>query len=86
MRAIAADFEGTSVPIQLDEDLVLSRWTKLLWNIPYNGLSVLLQASTADIMNDPKSTELVESIMAEVVAAAAADGRELPAALGVRDA
>ena len=81
MRAIAADFEGTSVPIQLDEDLVLSRWTKLLWNIPYNGLSVLLQASTADIMNDPKSTELVESIMAEVVAAAAADGRELPAGL-----
>lgn len=81
MRAIAADFEVTSVPVQLQEDLVLARWMKLLWNIPYNGLSVLLQASTAEIMNDPQSTELVEAIMAEVIAAAASDGRELPAGL-----
>ena len=41
MRAIAADFEGTSVPIQLDEDLVLSRWTKLLWNIPTTAFRYL---------------------------------------------
>ncbi len=81
MNAIAADFEGTSVPIQLDEDLVRARWTKLLWNIPYNSLSVILQASTADIMDDTPSTELVEAIMGEVMAAAAADGRELPAGL-----
>ncbi len=81
MSAIAADFENTTVPIQLDEDLVRARWTKLLWNIPYNSLSVILQASTADIMDDAQSTELVEAIMHEVMAAASADGRELPEGL-----
>lgn len=81
MTTIAADYEGTSVPIQLEADLILGRWTKLLWNIPFNGLSVVLRASTADIMGNEQSTELVATIMDEVIAAAAADGRELPEGL-----
>lgn len=77
MELISKSYEGTTVAITLDEDLVRARWTKGMWNIPYNSLSVVLQADTAEIMNEPASEALVRSVMLEVAAAANADGREL---------
>ncbi len=75
MRQIADDFERAGIPIQLDEDLLLARWKKLVWNIPYNGLSVVLNATTDELMADKHTRSLVEQLMGEVVAAAAATGR-----------
>lgn len=75
MRQIADDFERAGIPIQLDEDLLLARWKKLVWNIPYNGLSVVLNATTDELMADKYTRSLVEQLMDEVVAAAAATGR-----------
>jgi 2-dehydropantoate 2-reductase len=74
MREIGADFERAGVPVQLAEDLPRARWQKLVWNIPYNGLSVLLNATTAELMADPHSRALIEQIMREVVADARACG------------
>ncbi|MDY7560545.1 putative 2-dehydropantoate 2-reductase [Pseudomonas sp. 10B1] len=56
----------------------LARWQKLVWNIPYNGLSVLLKASTAGLMGDPNSRDLVQALMNEVVQGALACGQMLP--------
>jgi ketopantoate reductase len=53
-------------------DLALARWQKLVWNVPYNGLSVLLGASTTPLMADSNSRELMQALMAEVVQGAAA--------------
>lgn len=78
MRQIADDFERAGIPIQLDEDLLLARWKKLVWNIPYNGLSVVLNARTDELMADKYTRSLVEQLMGEVVAAAAATGRIIP--------
>jgi 2-dehydropantoate 2-reductase len=50
----------------------------LVWNIPYNGLSVVLDAGTDELMTDPSTRALVESLMREVVAGAAACGRVIP--------
>lgn len=50
-------------------DLTQARWQKLIWNIPYNGLSVLLDAGTEALMRDPHSRALVKAIMDEVVGA-----------------
>jgi 2-dehydropantoate 2-reductase len=61
------------------EDLVLARWQKLVWNVPYNGLSVVLDANTAELMGDPDSLALVEGLMREVLAGAASCGRTIPA-------
>ena len=36
MCQIAADFEAAGTPIQMAADLLLARWQKLVWNIPYN--------------------------------------------------
>lgn len=78
MRKIGADFERTGIPVQLAEDLQTARWQKLVWNIPYNGLSVVLNADTAELMANAESRRLVEELMREVVASAAACGRAIP--------
>ncbi|HAX76231.1 MAG TPA: putative 2-dehydropantoate 2-reductase [Cyanobacteria bacterium UBA11372] len=77
MRQIAADFEQASIPIQMEENLMLTRWKKLVWNIPFNGLSVVLNAKTDAIMADLHGRKMAEQLMREVVAAAAGYGLEI---------
>jgi len=77
MQQVAADFERSGIPITLAEDLLLVRWQKLVWNIPFNGLSVVLDARTDQIMADCAARTLVEQLMAEVVAGAKACGRSI---------
>ena len=79
IRQIADDFERSGIPIHLSEDLLFARWQKLVWNIPYNGLSVVLDATTNELMADQHTRSLVEQLMREVVAGAAATGRIIPA-------
>ena len=78
MREIGADLAAAATAAPLDEDLVRARWRKLMWNIPFNPLSVILDASTAELMSDPDIVSLVRRVMGEVAAAAAADGHPLP--------
>ncbi len=56
-----------------------ARWHKLVWNVPYNGLSVLLGTGTTAMMADESSRELIQALMAEVVQGAHACGHEIPA-------
>lgn len=78
MRQIAADFESAGILVHLAEDLLLARWQKLVWNIPYNGLSVVLDARTDELMNNPHTRKLVEELMWEVVAGAKSCDRTIP--------
>ncbi|HIK07367.1 MAG TPA: putative 2-dehydropantoate 2-reductase [Trichormus sp. M33_DOE_039] len=78
MQQIADDFQSTGIGMDLAEDLLLARWKKLVWNIPYNGLSVILNASTNELMADTYSRTLVEQIMYEVKAGANSMGRIIP--------
>jgi 2-dehydropantoate 2-reductase len=78
MEEIAKDFEDAGIPIELTEDLLLARWQKLVWNIPYNGLSVILNATTDELMKDVHTRELVEQLMQEVQAGAKTMQRIIP--------
>ncbi|MBD2485742.1 putative 2-dehydropantoate 2-reductase [Planktothrix sp. FACHB-1365] len=78
MQEIAVDFQRAQIPIELSEDLMLSRWKKLVWNIPYNGLSVVLDARTDEIMTNPETRLLAAELMGEVVAIASSYNRHLP--------
>jgi 2-dehydropantoate 2-reductase len=71
------DFEQADIPIELCADLLLARWKKLVWNIPFNGLSVVLNAQTNEMMTNPASRALAIQLMEEVVAGAAAYGRQI---------
>ena len=78
LHQIARDFKLAQIPIKISEDLLLSRWKKLVWNIPYNGLSVILNARTDELMANPDTLILVEQIMAEVIAGAQSCDRIIP--------
>jgi 2-dehydropantoate 2-reductase len=78
MRQIGEDFESAGILIELTEDLLLGRWKKLVWNIPYNGLSVILNATTAELMANVHTHKLVEQLMYEVLTGAKNSGRMIP--------
>jgi 2-dehydropantoate 2-reductase len=71
-------FRKAGLDSQAMANLQQARWQKLVWNVPYNGLSVLLGASTTPLMADASSRELIQALMAEVVQGALACGHTLP--------
>jgi 2-dehydropantoate 2-reductase len=77
MQNILEDFLRAGIDITSTEDLRHTRWTKLMWNIPFNGLSVVLDALTDRIMNNPHTAALAESLMREVRDAAAGCGSRI---------
>ena len=78
MGAIGGDLQAAGIRVNYAEDLVLARWKKLIWNVPFNGLSVVLDAPTDVLMGETHTRELAEQIMREIAAAAkAAAGRTI---------
>lgn len=71
-------FRAAGIDAQAMANLQQARWQKLVWNIPYNGLSVLLGASTTPLMADADSRALIQALMAEVVQGAKACGHDMP--------
>jgi 2-dehydropantoate 2-reductase len=78
VKGLVEDLSGAGIAASGLDDLTLGRWKKLVWNVPYNGLSVVLDAGTDELMADPHTRSLVEALMREVVAGAAACGRLIP--------
>lgn len=58
-----------------------ARWQKLVWNAPFNGVSVVLNAGTQALLANPASRELIRELMLEVVGAAEACGHQMPESL-----
>ncbi|WP_178076174.1 MULTISPECIES: putative 2-dehydropantoate 2-reductase [unclassified Pseudomonas] len=71
-------FRAAGLDSQEMPNLHQARWQKLVWNIPYNGLSVLLGAGTTPLMADTDSRALIQALMAEVVQGAKACGHDMP--------
>jgi 2-dehydropantoate 2-reductase len=78
MVALAHDLKAADIPIILFEDLWMARWKKLVWNIPYNGLSVVLDATTQELMANANSRSLVEQLMKEVLIGAQTAHQSMP--------
>ncbi|PTN10240.1 putative 2-dehydropantoate 2-reductase [Mangrovibacterium marinum] len=74
LQQIRFDFNDAGVPCQLTDDLAMARWQKLVWNVPFNGLTVVLNATTDQIMANEESSKLAHEMMYEVVDAANASG------------
>jgi len=77
LEAIAADFSQAGIPIEVLPDLLLARWKKLVWNIPFNGLSVVLNATTDILATHPETRALALALMREVQTGAAACDRQI---------
>lgn len=77
VAAVADDLAAAGLPTVRLDDLVTGRWRKLVWNVPYNGLSVVLDATTEELMTHPHTRALVETLMHEVLDGAAACGHPI---------
>jgi 2-dehydropantoate 2-reductase len=76
---VAAEFNRAGVTCTLTDDLALERWRKLIWNIPFNGLSILGGGiDTAAIIGDEDLRQATLALMDEVIAAANKCGHALP--------
>ena len=71
---VQQDFANANVKLYIAEDLNLARWKKLVWNIPYNGLTVALETTTDQLMQNEYSRQLVQELMEETLAGAQACG------------
>jgi len=74
LNQICSDFNKAKIPAEISPNLKESRWKKLVWNIPYNGLCVVLNTTTEKLMGNPKTYILVRDLMFEVIRAAEACG------------
>jgi 2-dehydropantoate 2-reductase len=77
-RRIAAMFNASRVKCEVLDDLRWGRWQKLTWNIPFSGLGAALDLATDSLIGADEGRRLVTDLMREVIAAARADGVDLP--------
>lgn len=70
------DLTKAGVDASIDEYGGL-RWKKSVWNIPFNGLTVVLNTTTDKLVANPESTELVRRLALEVIGAAKCCGFNL---------
>lgn len=77
LRRIEQEFRAAGIDMTATEDLRHTRWAKLMWNIPFNGLSVVLNALTDRIMAVPETAALAERLMQEVRTAADGCGSQI---------
>ena len=73
-------FLRAGVPCSSPSDGLAVKWGKLVWNIPFSGLSIWAGGITTDrILADPALAAFARELMAEVLTAARACGVELDA-------
>ncbi len=78
-QAVADAFVKAGIDAKVVENLVTERWRKLLWNIPFNGLSIAGDNATVDIvLQDEGLRTLARNLMSEVLDAARRLGHEIP--------
>lgn len=70
LKKISDEFSQAGIHVKLSENLGKARWEKLVWNIPFNGLSVILNTSTDSLMMCKASRFLIKEIMIEVISGA----------------
>ena len=76
---LARLFNDSGVPCTVSENVVTDRWRKLVWNAPFNPISVLAGgADTKTMVDNPESLELARQVMDEVCQIAEAVGHPLP--------
>jgi 2-dehydropantoate 2-reductase len=73
LRTFAGMMQDAGVECTTVDDLALARWKKLIWNVPFNGLSALLDLTVDKIMQDAQLNQRSWRLMKEVQAAAEAD-------------
>ena len=73
VSTVVSDFQQAGIEAK-NVDLREARWMKLVWNIPYNGMTVVLNTTTDRLMNNSDTRRLLYDMMLEVIRAANSTG------------
>lgn len=77
-HGIAEAFQASKIDCVIEPSLAAARWKKLVWNIPFNGLSIAAGGiDTAAILADPSLEQRVRDLMHEIITTARALGHEV---------
>jgi 2-dehydropantoate 2-reductase len=77
-QAIAEMLRGAKIECLVEPSLAAARWKKLVWNIPFNGLSIAAGGiDTAAILADAALEQRVRDLMHEIISTARALGHEI---------
>lgn len=75
---IARRFKAAGIPGNAVTNLEQAQWEKLVWNVPFNGLSVAEGGVTTDVLLASKDTETeIRALMTEVIVSARSLGLDL---------
>lgn len=78
VQKLAELFQAAGVPCEVTDDIVAARWRKLVWNAPFNPMSVLGgSVDTGTMVEMRESADLARATMEEVLRIAAASGHRL---------
>ena len=78
VQELAELFQAAGVPCEVTEEVVTARWRKLVWNTPFNPMSVLGgSVDTRSMVEIKESADLARATMEEVLRIAAAAGHPL---------
>ena len=78
-RNLAWQFSQCGVECRVVDHLMEEHWHKLVWNIPFNGLTIAAgRITTADILRDHSLRSAAIALMNEVVVGAESCGYNLP--------
>lgn len=74
-QALLADLQAAGLTAA-EVPYLEARWKKAVWNMPFNGMTVALNTSTAQLLQTPATRALIYDQMMEVIGAARALGVE----------
>ncbi len=78
VEEVGAMFREAGIRCRVLPDLGLARWRKLVWNVPFNGLSIAAGGiDTQQILASAELEVRTRALMHEVILAAAAHGYEI---------
>lgn len=78
LNIIKKIFDDAEVPCTVSDDIRLVMWKKLLWNLIFNPLSALLEATCGRLVDNQYSRFIMERMLEEGVRAAKVDGVKIP--------
>ena len=78
VRVLGRLFKQSGLDCDITENSIEARWKKLIWNAPFNPISVLAGGvSTKQILASQESSRLVRNVMEEVCLIAKSEGYPL---------
>ncbi|MDR0806045.1 MAG: putative 2-dehydropantoate 2-reductase [Enterobacteriaceae bacterium] len=75
---VAEDMRQAGLEVEHAPDLASARWKKLVWNVPFNGSTVVLDTTTKQLVDNPDTYQLMYDLMKEVMTGANACGIKYP--------